>query len=200
MTNLSLDPFGDPGELETVEELLLGATPLMTTEFCELFTVERDQTLVIKLVKAEHSKKPEVPERIAAQYQALLATNSDNVLFPKALLPSGGRVGYLLDYYPAGSLDRWLKANPLTDGMKLDFARQLIEGLSAMHQVGWTHGDLTAANVLMAGSKLTPSRWRLVIADPFPISARPEGVRSDIANLRRIVDAILHDRPGSPRS
>jgi hypothetical protein len=63
-----------------------------------------------------------------------------------------------------GSLDRWIRHNP-SSLERLEqlptLVRDILAGLSHIHQKGWNHGDLKPANVLVSdkGSAASPARF-----------------------------------------
>jgi serine/threonine protein kinase len=189
----NIDTSDDFDSQGSIDDLVKRGTLLEKGEFTELFTVPLDRIVVLKTVCESASQKPEVRKRLQEQYEALVDTGNPNVMQPIGMPVWGRRIGYLLEYFEEGNLAQWLnpKQNELTKDMRDDFIEQILVGTTAMHQAGWVHGDLSARNILMSKSELTSSRWRLVIADPFPIGDRTSLVKTDIRALRRLAEDLI---------
>ena len=72
------------------------------------------------------------------------------------------------------SLEEWIHARgPLMDRDASELARQLLQGLDAIHRAGILHLDLTPANVLLHLGKSPRKRPRALIAD-FGIAVRAD--------------------------
>ena len=66
------------------------------------------------------------------------------------------------------TLETRVGAEPLQPGPWLDFVRQSLDAVGALHAAGWTHGDLNAGNFLHDSG----TTWKLLEL-PFHRSARP---------------------------
>lgn len=79
---------------------------------------------------------------------------------------SHGNLHYLwMDFVDGGSLRRILDQGRLTPARALKFARQIIQGLGAAHDVGVIHRDLKPENILVAPGDPTVGQERLVLVD-----------------------------------
>lgn len=93
-----------------------------------------------------------------------------------------------IDWFEFGDLSHCVKAQIPEDQAK-DIARQLCAGLSAMHQMGFTHRDLKPQNVFVV-SRWPPS-WNVRIGD-FGISKR---VQKDETALRTMTGTQAYMAP-----
>ena len=66
------------------------------------------------------------------------------------------------------TLETRVGVEPLQPGPWLDFIRQSLDAVAALHAVGWTHGDLNAGNFLHDAG----TTWKLLEL-PFHRSVRP---------------------------
>ena len=79
---------------------------------------------------------------------------------------SHGNLHYLwMDFVEGGSLRRILDQGRLTPARALNFARQIIQGLGAAHDVGVIHRDLKPENILVAPGDEKVGPERLVLVD-----------------------------------
>lgn len=93
-----------------------------------------------------------------------------------------------MDFFALGDLSRYL-SNPLPEDEVKDITRQLLRGLVAMHDMGFTHRDLKPQNILIVAK--SPPVWDVRIGD-FGIAKRVQG---DDTELRSIVGSEAYKAP-----
>ncbi|EJD52473.1 kinase-like protein, partial [Auricularia subglabra TFB-10046 SS5] len=115
---------------------------------------------VVKKVRPPHTAQVEIngelqtnaPD-VTAQFRAELlvysaVTRHRNIA---AFLGSLEGVGMVLEYIDGRSLFEVIRQRPpVPKEMKIDFHNQLLDGLSHLHSFGFSHGDLSLLNVIVA--------------------------------------------------
>ena len=82
----------------------------------------------------------------------------------------------VLPYYPLGSLKNYIKNNKLTQPQKIAVVLAVAQAVLALHQAGWSHGDIKPSNLLIKADQLImaePPDLQLLLndfalAEPIP--------------------------------
>lgn len=122
----------------------------------------------VKVLAPELAARPDFVARFEREAAALGRVRHRGVV---SILASGssGELHYLSMQFVEGvALRRILDAGPLPPGRALAFARQIVQGLGAAHDVGVIHRDLKPENILVEQRPRegkAPSTERLVLVD-----------------------------------
>ncbi|KIX07874.1 uncharacterized protein Z518_02528 [Rhinocladiella mackenziei CBS 650.93] len=121
--------------------------------------VKRIQKCRMESVKIDYKRELLALAKLS-RYQELFVTlhgwyeNNDSVFLA-------------MEYFPHGDLDYYITRGITEDGAKMICA-QLLDGLSLMHRIGFTHRDLKPQNIFIVS---TEPQWWVKIGD-FGISKR----------------------------
>lgn len=98
---------------------------------------------------------------VPAEYRTLLALRHPTLapVLDSGVLPDGGGRWFTSPYFPGSSLDRL--PEPIDVAVLEGLLHRALEGLAALNEAGWRHGDLKPEHLLWTG----PSPWRLRIID-----------------------------------
>ena len=89
-----------------------------------------------------------------------------------------GAVFSVMEFVDGQDLDRWQADNALSEGDILSCGEELCEAVTAAHQRGVIHGDLTPGNVLRRNDGhfvLTDFGFSKIAGDPLPVPAGTPG-------------------------
>ncbi|MCB1742378.1 MAG: protein kinase, partial [Gammaproteobacteria bacterium] len=123
------------------EELGKGAT-------ARVFRAEREsdgQEIVLKVVTPELLNEAELLERFLQEAELVVDIDSRHVvkIYEQAFTDDGGFIA--MEYLPGGDL-RCLLDGPLPEPIAVDYLRQILLGLEAIHAVGIVHRDMKPEN------------------------------------------------------
>lgn len=96
---------------------------------------------------------------------ALLQTIEEEVIF---LEHNWHLTILVLPYYPLGSLKNYIKNNELTQSQKIAVVLAAAQAVLALHQAGWSHGDIKPSNLLIKADQLIMAEqpdWQLLLND-----------------------------------
>ena len=107
---------------------------------------------------------------------ALLQTIEEAVVF---LAHNWHLTILVLPYYPLGSLKSYIKNNELNQSQKIAVVLAAAQAVLALHQAGWSHGDIKPSNLLIKADQLIMAEqpdWQLLLNDfalamPIPTSS-----------------------------
>jgi serine/threonine protein kinase len=107
----------------------------------------------VKILKPHRALDSLAVDCFTAEARALLGLRHDGIVHAHAFLRHGdGRPFLLLDLVRGPTLAERLQEGALGQEDLRDLALRLASALAAVHQAGFVHGDLSAENVILAGS------------------------------------------------
>jgi len=108
-----------------------------------------DRKVLLKVIHAQWARDEELIERFAREGKAAARINHPNVV---RIFESGREEGlpYLaLEWIEGQSLAERLKGGPLSQNEVLRLARELLDGLGAVHDAGLLHRDIKPDNIML---------------------------------------------------
>lgn len=107
-------------------------------------------TVALKLLRPELAARPEVFERFRRELLLARQVSSPRVVRIHDIAQDEGRWFISMDFVDGPTLGRWLDGRgPVPVEQVLALARQISEGLQAMHERGIVHRDLKPSNILL---------------------------------------------------
>ncbi|MCA9603989.1 MAG: serine/threonine protein kinase, partial [Myxococcales bacterium] len=130
-----------------------------------------DKAVAVKLL-ADRSPSGEALERFRREAAASARLGHEHIVVTHDVVPlPGGSIALVMELVEGPSLREWLhERGPFDPATVIELARQLADGLAAVHRIGIVHRDLKPANVMVDRG---PGGPRLKIAD-FGIASLPE--------------------------
>jgi hypothetical protein len=123
------------------------------------------------VLKLYHDRRPAVQEAVLREGQALARVRSPHVAGCFGVERHDGMPFLVMEYVPGRSLAEELAAGPLGVAEAVGLARQLAEGLAAVHACGLLHRDLKPANALIGrdgAARLVDFGLSVFLGQPAP--------------------------------
>ena len=126
---------GGMGSVYLAEDLVLG-----------------ESEIAIKVLQSTGRNDPASVNRFLREVQLTHKILHENVVRTFDFGSDGDLVFYTMEYLPGESLQRAINGTGLPVRAVIDMARQLLNGLNAVHSVGVVHRDLKPANIIVSRS------------------------------------------------
>ncbi len=187
------------------------ATNRTTGQLCAIKLIALQQTgpaapavrEISSLVRLEANARCRHPNLLEIHHVGKTATHLFYVMDP-ADDAAGGAASADPGYRPA-TLESRLQLGPLRPEVCLDYARQLLAGLAALHGAGMVHRDVKPANCLFVGGQLKLADFGL-LTNAHPLVSRlgtqkympPDGqmdMRADVYAAGLVIYEIITGRP-----
>ena len=175
------------------------------------------EQVAVKVLRPELAARPEIAERFLQEARIMHRQNHRNLLKVRFVRAQPPRLYYVMPYLSRGSLLKKIRdaKGPINDGQTLaDVAGDVAAALKYLHDLGLVHGDVKAANVLLADTgdwlladlgltqhaPLTaggpPNRaGTLTHLPPGQAAGREEGKQKDIYAIGALLYEMLTARP-----
>jgi serine/threonine-protein kinase len=111
---------------------------------------ERDRTVAIKVLNAEHTSDELQRERLIREAGIMESIDHPNVVGIYDRIETGGALGLVMEFVDGPSLRQLLRReSPLEIERAVALFRDMASALEAIHEQGLTHRDLKPENVLI---------------------------------------------------
>ncbi|KAK5050439.1 hypothetical protein LTR84_003720 [Exophiala bonariae] len=124
-------------------------------------------TRAVKLIQKSRMQQVNIDYKRELLALAKLSRYPELFVTLQAWYENESNVFLAMEYFPYGDLDAYIDVGVSEDGAKL-ICGQLLDGLSLMHNIGFTHRDLKPKNIFVASPG---PHWGVKIGD-FGISKR----------------------------
>jgi len=90
------------------------------------------------------------------EINALCGLHHPNIAMVRACIEANNTVYMVTDYIKGQSLDIFVKEESLTKKEKMLLLKPLLNGVQAIHEAGFYHGDITPTTIIIETESLTP--------------------------------------------
>ncbi|MCH7878209.1 MAG: protein kinase [candidate division Zixibacteria bacterium] len=108
-----------------------------------------NRKVALKFLAQSYSADAEFKTRFRHEAMAAAALNHPNIVTVYDFGEHEGRSYISMEYVPGRSLEDMIKSGPLSLAEVLDFAIQIVDGLSAAHEAGIVHRDIKPSNIII---------------------------------------------------
>jgi serine/threonine protein kinase len=167
------------------------------------------RTVAVRIVTAAIANDAALKERFMSDARASMALSHPGIATLYDVAEDQGALFIVSEFAPGDSLSTVVAGRPLNPRRAIDLAAQIADGLSAGHDAGIAHGDLSSRNVIVTpkgNAKILDfglSRWREPETATQETSGRAFDPGPDVLALGAVLYEMLtgtRPRTGVPTS
>lgn len=131
---------------QNIDQVLLTEQPFAAGSFGKIYLINQDW-VIKQFFFNDPAIKEKMIEKIGSEAKILSKLKHRNVDKLIAFFPS--IPCFLLNYYPHGSLEKFLRNTEITDEMLKSIALDIAQGMNYIHSCNTIHRDLKPSNCLV---------------------------------------------------